>query len=100
MPAAQHDPANVTGERIPLTKSEIPSADDWHGLADAKERRKRQNRLNQRRHRKLLLLYELFNILTFIRIQAKRPDGEDLRMHSQTVAISCLHPSQLANYIK
>ncbi|KAJ6110549.1 hypothetical protein N7486_002784 [Penicillium sp. IBT 16267x] len=51
MAAPQHDLADMTGEPIPLTRSELSAADDWHGLADARERRKRQNRLNQRRHR-------------------------------------------------
>lgn len=51
-------PVDFIGERIPLTKTELSSADDWHGLADAKERRKRQNRLNQRRHRKSIPFHD------------------------------------------
>lgn len=40
---------NVQNERIPVI---IPSKDDWSGLSDAAERRKRQNRVNKRASRK------------------------------------------------
>lgn len=98
--APQHDLADVTEERVPLTKSELAPADDWRGLADAKERRRRQNRLNQRRHRTLLSRHDIIDTLMLIRIQAKRPEEEGMQMNRQTVFISCLHPSQLDNYIK
>lgn len=40
---------NVQNERIPVI---TPSKDDWSGLSDAAERRKRQNRVNKRASRK------------------------------------------------
>ncbi|CEL03335.1 hypothetical protein ASPCAL04491 [Aspergillus calidoustus] len=39
-------------EQVPQAAgSERPPADDWYGVWDAKERRRRQNRVNQRAHR-------------------------------------------------
>lgn len=40
---------NVQNERFPVI---TPSKDDWSGLSDAAERRKRQNRVNKRASRK------------------------------------------------
>lgn len=40
---------NIQNERIPVV---TPSKDDWSGLRDAAERRKRQNRVNKRASRK------------------------------------------------
>ncbi|KAJ5745285.1 hypothetical protein N7520_010467 [Penicillium odoratum] len=51
MPASQQNFIDPSGMPIPLAQSELSPADNWQGLADAKERRKRQNRINQRRHR-------------------------------------------------
>ncbi|OKL60057.1 hypothetical protein UA08_04731 [Talaromyces atroroseus] len=39
----------VTTETLRLRG--LPPADDWYGVSDARERRKRQNRVNQRAHR-------------------------------------------------
>ncbi|RJE23462.1 hypothetical protein PHISCL_04220 [Aspergillus sclerotialis] len=46
-----HDLVDISAERIPLMHSGLSPTDNWQGLADARERRKRQNRINQRKHR-------------------------------------------------
>lgn len=45
-----------TGAAISIVtaNSEVDPEDDWAGMGDRKERRRRQNRLNQRAYRELL----------------------------------------------
>ncbi|KAK5991097.1 hypothetical protein PT974_09375 [Cladobotryum mycophilum] len=43
---------------VPMHEEKDPEKDDWSGLSDAKERRKRQNRLNQRTARRRQRLKE------------------------------------------
>lgn len=53
--SAQSDPSPSipdTHEKIPISNRDVSIDDDWSGLRDAAERRKRQNRVNQRAHRK------------------------------------------------
>jgi hypothetical protein len=51
METPQHDFAQDNGGRAFLANSDLSSEDSWQGLTDAKERRKRQNRINQRNRR-------------------------------------------------
>lgn len=44
--------------RMPQQAEVRVAEDDWTGSTDAAERRKRQNRLHQRKHRKLYTLEE------------------------------------------
>lgn len=41
-----------THDKIPISNRDVSTNDDWSGLRDGAERRKRQNRINQREHRK------------------------------------------------
>lgn len=41
-----------THDKIPISTRDVSTNDDWSGLRDGSERRKRQNRINQREHRK------------------------------------------------
>lgn len=51
--------------RMPQQEEVRVAEDDWTGSTDAAERRKRQNRLHQRKYRKLYALDEHVPSLTF-----------------------------------
>ncbi|KAL4895873.1 hypothetical protein BDV59DRAFT_145444 [Aspergillus ambiguus] len=71
--AAETNPAT----EITVSARRISPKDNWYGLADAEERRKRQNRLNQRAHRLRKHQKDLENARPRVHLPISRPTPRD-----------------------